>query len=305
MVFPLYFCPPLLKAGEIFEMSAKPFLSFLLIGAILLALTSRQGFADDSPEPTPPDPALIQTAFPKKEKMVFVLRWLGIKAGTISIHIHQKENGKWFILGEARSSPFFSIFFPVEDRFETEVGEDLYPEWITLQQHEGSYRAFRRVTFQQDRLRVISKKDDDPPKTYNLNRPAHNELTSFLILRTLPLKVGRSVFVEVFASNKTYTVEVKVLKKESLPTILGEVETFQIEPVLPFKTVKEQKGRFHAWFTDDQRRVPVKLKGGLILGSIVGELVEWEAEDTLLYRSLEAPPLSNSEVRRRPIGSGE
>jgi hypothetical protein len=128
-----------------------------------------------------------------------------------------------------------------------------------MQQLEGSYKAFRRVTFQQNRLKVISEKDDDGPKTYILKRPSHNELTSFFILRTLPLIVGRLVFVETFASDKSYTVEIQVLKRERVQTIFGEVEALKVKPTLPFKTVKDQKGKFYAWFTDDPRRIPVKL----------------------------------------------
>ena len=84
----------------------------------------------------------------------------------------------------------FSLFFPVEDRFETEMSPDMFPEWITLEQREGCYKAFRRVTFQQDRLKVISEKDGDPSKTYKLNRPSHNELTSFLVLKDSSAKGG-------------------------------------------------------------------------------------------------------------------
>ena len=152
------------------------------------------------------------------------------------------------------------------------MGADLFPEWITMEQREGSYKAFRRVTFQQDRLKVISEKDGDPSKTYKLNRPAHNELTSFLVLRTLPLSAGRSVFVETFASDKSYTVEIKVIKRERVQTSFGEVNAIKVRPELPFKTVQEQKGEFYAWFTDDQRRLPIKLQGGVVLGSMVGKL---------------------------------
>ena len=35
----------------------------------------------------------------------------------------------------------------------------MFPERITLQQREGCYQAFRRVTFHQDRLQVISEKE--------------------------------------------------------------------------------------------------------------------------------------------------
>ena len=264
-------------------MSTRKYLSLFLFGMILWALPSSQSLAADFSEVTRPDPALIQTAFPRNEKMIYELTWLGIKAGTVSISIRRKESGNWHILGEARSSPFFSLFFPVEDRFETEMGADMFPEWITLQQREGCYQAFRRVTFQQDRLKVISEKDGDPSKTYKLNRPAHNELTSFLVLRTLPLKAGQSVFVETFASDKSYTVEVKVIKRERLQTNFGEVNAIKVRPELPFKTVQEQKGEFYAWFTDDQRRLPIKLQGGVVLGSMVGKLVEWLVDDKPLF----------------------
>jgi hypothetical protein len=268
-------------------MSGRGLLSLFWYGIILSALASIPAWSGGFVEITRPDPALIQTAFPRSEKMVYELTWLGIKAGTVSIHIRQKEKGNWHILGEARSSPLFSLFFPVEDRFETEMGADFFPEWITLRQREGSYQAFRRVTFQQDRLTVTSAKDNDPSKTYKLNRPAHNELTSFLFLRTLPLTAGRSVFVETFASDKSQTVEIKVLKKERLQTPFGEVNAIKVRPELPFKTVQEQKGDFYAWFTDDERRLPVRLEGGVLIGSIVGRLVEWRREDP--------PPFHNSQ----------
>lgn len=268
-------------------MPRRNYLSLFLLGMILSVSTSSKSLSADFPEATRPDPALIQTAFPRNEKIIYELTWLGIKAGTVSITIRQKESGNWHILGEARSSPLFSLFFPVEDRFETEMGADMFPEWITLQQREGCYQAFRRVTFHQERLQVISEKEGDPSKTYKLNRPSHNELTSFLILRALPLKAGGSVFVETFASDKSYTVEVKVIKRERLKTNFGEVTAIKVRPELPFKTVQDQQGEFYAWFTDDQRRLPIKLQGGVVLGSMVGRLVEWQVDNKLIFRNPE------------------
>ena len=129
------------------------------------------------------------------------------------------------------------------------------------------------------------RENGDPSKTYKLNRPSHNELTSFLVLRTLPLKAGQSVFVETFASDKSYTVEVKVIKRERLQTNFGEVNAIKVRPELPFKTVHEQKGEFYAWFTDDQRRLPIKFQGGVVLGSMVGKLVEWQVDDIPIFFS--------------------
>ena len=225
-------------------MSTRKFSSLFFFGIILLALTPSHSLLADFTEVTRPDPALIQTAFPRNEKMIYELTWLGIKAGTVSINIRQKESGNWYILGEARSSPLFSIFFPVEDRFETEMGPEMFPEWITLQQHEGCYKAFRRVTFQQDRLKVISEKDGDPSKTYKLTRPSHNELTSFLVLRTLPLrKVGQS-FWRPLLRIKVIRWKSRSLKGNACKPISEKLTQLKLGRSCPLKPFRNKRENF-------------------------------------------------------------
>ncbi len=180
----------------------------------------------------------------------------------------------------AKSSRLFSLFYPVEDWFETDVyGPDMLPAWIVIRQKEGSYRSDKRVTFNQAALRVVYQADDGAPETYRIPRPSHNEISSFFIMRTLPLPLGRSVFVETFVSRKSYTVEVKILKKELLNTILGSVRTIKVKPELLFEGVHERRGDVYMWCTDDQRRVPVQIKGAIRIGSLVATLREWHVYD--------------------------
>ncbi len=245
--------------------------------AVFIFFISVMAYTAIQPVTTPPDSRLLKTSFPKNERIVYKVTWFGIKAGDITFMVKDRGKDKWHILAVARSSSLFSLFYPVEDIFETEVsGPEMLPEWIVIRQKEGKYRSFKRVMFDQSGLKIVYEKDDEETVTYSIPRPAHNEISSFFIMRVLPMSIGRSVFVETFASRKSYTVEVKVLQRDRLQTGLGELTTIKVKPVLLFEGVHERTGDVYVWLTDDKRRIPVQVKGAIRIGSLVARLAGWQ-----------------------------
>jgi Protein of unknown function (DUF3108) len=69
-----------------------------------------------------------------------------------------------------------------------------------------------------------------------------------------------------------------VLGRETLDTVLGRRETLMVEPLLKFEGVFQQKGRVIVWLTDDQERIPVRMKSEIKVGSFVSTLIRREAE---------------------------
>ncbi len=92
-------------------------------------------------------------------------------------------------------------------------------------------------------------------------------------MRTLPLEVGKSVYVSILDNNELWDVEVQVLKKEKLNTIFGEVTTILIKPLIKSEGIFERKGEIFIWLTDDARRIPVKMKTKVMIGSVTATLV--------------------------------
>ncbi len=101
----------------------------------------------------------------------------------------------------------------------------------------------------------------------------YDPYSSFYHVRTLPLEVGKSVYVSILDTNQLWNVEVQVLKKEKLKTILGEVNTILIKPLMTSEGIFERKGEIYIWLTDDARRIPVKMRTKVTIGSVTATLV--------------------------------
>jgi hypothetical protein len=112
---------------------------------------------------------------------------------------------------------------------------------------------------------------------FPLGPNALDELSVLYYVRTLPLIEGRTVFATVFASRKNWELEVKVLRREALDTILGRRETLVVEPLLKFEGIFQQKGRVIVWLTSDAERIPVLMKSEIKIGSFVSTLTQRES----------------------------
>jgi hypothetical protein len=102
--------------------------------------------------------------------------------------------------------------------------------------------------------------------------------------------VGETLSAKVFASRKSWDLEVRVLSRETLDTVLGRRETLVVEPLLKFEGIFQRKGRVIVWLTDDADRTPVRMQSEIVIGSFVS---------TLVRRDLGAAHAS----RERPAGA--
>jgi hypothetical protein len=242
----------------------KPFHPFLRLMVILLCLL----------------PLMPDTAFPLTvpEKLTYSLTWTGIRGGTATQEIID-EGDSIKVVSTARSSSWVSVFFPVEDRIESVLSK-VEPPFIGLPQRyrmkirEGSHRRDKELIFDHkvkkaqyiDHLKGTRESIDILDNTYDA-------YSSFFYLRTMKLEVGKSVFVNILDNKKLWNVEVQVLKKEKMNTILGEIDTIRVRPLMKSEGIFNRKGAIDIWLTDDERHIPVKMKTKIAIGSITATLV--------------------------------
>ncbi len=212
------------------------------------------------------------------EKLVFDLTWTGIKAGTATQEI-VNDNGVIKISSIARSADWISVFYPVDDRIESVLdGKHAsglgFPKLFRMKINEGRHRRDKEVIFDRDR-RVALYIDhiSGEKKDFEIHDDTLDTLSCFYFVRSLPLEVGKSVFINIFDSKKLWTTEVQVLRKERIKTVLGSFDTVVIKPLLRSEGIFEKKGDMYIWLTDDNRRIPVKMKTKVRVGSITATLV--------------------------------
>ena len=82
---------------------------------------------------------------------------------------------------------------------------------------------------------------------------------------------------------KSVIGKARVIKREKITVPSGVYDTYLVEPDLEhiggvFK--KSKNAKLQIWVTADKRRIPVKVKSKVIVGSFIAELISIERTDT-------------------------
>lgn len=263
----------------------------LLLPVILLA-SAGQASAGQSPD--------LASLYREGERLAYDVTWLGIKAGeatleargVVSLNGHQT----YHLVTTAQSTPLISKIYRVDDRTESFLQTDpLRALRFDKNLREGRYRHNSQTVFDHEKgvatfryldfspvPRGITRLDEAErygkyvSQEFPLTPGALDELSVLYYVRTLPLVANTTVTARVFASRKNWELEVKVLGRETLETVLGRRETLKVEPLLKFEGIFQRKGRMIVWLTDDAERIPVQMKSQIIIGSFVTTLTRRE-----------------------------
>jgi hypothetical protein len=232
-------------------------------------------FGDAKAEPVSAIPDLPW----KGERLVFELSWFAIKAGTAVMEVSEREDrGRkaYQISAVTASNEYIDIIYKVRDRIDSFVYADNLSSYkYKVHQEEGFFRRDKEIIFDYDKKEATYTKDK---KTSVHSIPAfvQDSLSSLYYLRTKELTVGKPVIIDVFDNKKLWQVEVQVLKKERIETAAGVFDTVQIKPILKFEGIFQRKGDVYIWLTDDSRKMPVKMKSKIKIGSISADLIEYK-----------------------------
>ncbi len=224
------------------------------------------------------NPGLAES-FGVPERLNYDLTWTGIKAGEASLEVID-GGGEMRITSTARSAKWLSFFYAVDDRVESRLVKNQsshiigLPVNYKLNLREGRHRKNKELIFDHHNSKVTyidyldkERKDFDiPPLTFDA-------ISSFYYLRTLPLQVGKSVYITIFDSKKIWNVEVQVLRKERIEVPAGVFDTIVVKPLMKSEGIFSRKGEILIWLSDDARRIPVMLKTKVKVGSIEANLV--------------------------------
>jgi hypothetical protein len=212
------------------------------------------------------------------ERLVYDLKWVGIKAGTATLEIVDEED-VIRIISTARSAKWLSVFYTVRDRIESKMARGRSKLFVGLPTNyrvkvrEGRHRRDKEVIFDHGNLKAVYKDyRKGTERQISIGSHTFDPLSSFYYIRTLNIEVGKSIYVDIFDSKKMWNVEVQVLRKEKIKTKLGEFNTIVIKPLMKSEGIFSRKGDMYIWLTDDAKRVPVMVKTKVKVGSITATL---------------------------------
>jgi hypothetical protein len=203
-----------------------------------------------------------------------------VTAGVATIEIKfedRKIDGRstYHILAEGKSKGAFSLFYKVNDRFESFMDEEYLVPWTFVRNtHEGGYTVDDEVRFNQYSGNFSSRKANKKMKP-----GTHDILSAFFYCRTLDfsnLKMGERFPVNFLLDDSVYVSLIEFAGREEVITDLGTFRCLKFKPMVATGHVFSQPYAMDVWITDDQNRIPVLAKSALVVGSVKLELTEYK-----------------------------
>ncbi|MCK4573224.1 MAG: DUF3108 domain-containing protein [candidate division Zixibacteria bacterium] len=266
----------------LFIIGVSPFLYFA---------TVEIGIAQAAQEDTVSTEAMVDSfdryvenvAFGVGEKLSFDINYGFINAGTATMEvirlIEYESRPCYQIVTRAQSNNFFSTFYTVDDRVESIIDAMGVFSWrFEKNLREGGYRADRMYTIDQRRHLAVYNKD-----TIEVAPFVHDVLSALYYVRTQSLEVGKPIYVENYTDGKVYSLEVRVVEKETITVDAGTFDCIVVEPLLQSVGVFKHEGKLTVWLTDDRLKMPVLMKSKVLVGSISAELTDFELGDIEVF----------------------
>lgn len=175
----------------------------------------------------------------------------------------------------ARSNRFFSAVFRVRDQADSFMDADsLHTRYFNKRLREGDFRRDTEIHFDQEAGKAYfpdGKENDIEPGTQDV-------LSAFFRVRTMDLEPGMEFDLPTHGDNEMYPLRVKVLRREELDTqIFGRVQCLVVQPFLSDDGLFKHEGDLLLWMTDDERKVPVKMRANVPVGAIEATLKSYKA----------------------------
>lgn len=255
-----------------------------LAAAAVFASTALAGAQEKQPAAQPiADHAHLATdalPFAPGEQLTYRLLWWGLPAGKAVTKVSEtsEHNGHlvWKITSTATSSEVVDIIYKVRDQVVSLFDPALRaPRYYEINQHEGRYRAKRTITFDQEAGRATYVKNENPPQIKDIPTGTQDAISVLYYFRALKVEPGTTVTIPTLPGKKLHHVKVDVLRRETiiLPD-LGPIATLVVQPHMEFTGIFRKAGSVFVWLTDDERKIPVRMKTAIIFGKVTADLVE-------------------------------
>ncbi len=218
---------------------------------------------------------LENKAFKLGEKLTFEVNYGFVTAGIAEYSIPKivKLAGRdvYNVVFNVSSVSAFDPFYKVRDHYETYIDvEGIFPWRFEQHIREGSYSHDFSAFFDQRKGKAKTSEG-----SYDIPKYVHDIVSALYLGRTFDyskMKVGDKVHLENFYKDKTYPLDILYKGRETVSVKAGKFDCIILEPLVQEGGLFKNEGSIVIWLTNDDLKIPVKVKTKVLIGSIDAEL---------------------------------
>jgi hypothetical protein len=222
-----------------------------------------------------------ESAYGVGERFIFKINYGFLNAGYATLDVQEDMLNKksvYHIIGKGYTTGMSRFFFKVNDNYESYIDKDTgIPYQYVRKIDEGGYTKNQEGFFNLAENKILVKDyKHDTEKTFTIPKNTQDILSSFYYLRNYPsidkMKPGESIAIDMFFDDKTTKFRLKFIGREDIRTKFGFVSTMIFRPLVQTGRVFKEEESLTIWISDDDNRVPIRVKANLLVGSIKADL---------------------------------
>ncbi|QBN19446.1 DUF3108 domain-containing protein [Flavobacterium nackdongense] len=221
------------------------------------------------------------SAYEVGEQFVFRIHYQIINAGYATLNIKEATiNNKtvYHVIGKGVTTGVSSLFFKVDDTYESYIDKVTgNPYQFVRKIYEGGYTKNQEGFFNPTENKILVKDyKRNTEKSFSVPKNTQDILSSFYYLRNYPniekMKPGEFVAIDMFFDDKTTKFRLKFIGREDIKTKFGVVSTMIFRPTVQTGRVFKEEESLTVWISDDENRIPLRIKASLLVGAIKADL---------------------------------
>lgn len=220
-------------------------------------------------------------SFTTGEFLKFRIHYGFVNAGFATLDVKEavKNNKKvHHVVGRGYTTGMSKFFFKVEDLYESYIDiSTLEPYQFVRKINEGGYTKNQEGFFNPSTNKVTVKDyKNKSEKVFSVPNGTQDILSSFYYLRSYSgintIKPGESIAIDMFFDDETTKFKLKFIGREVINTKFGNVTAMIFKPLVQSGRVFKEKESLTVWISDDENRIPLRIKAELAVGSLKADL---------------------------------
>lgn len=217
-------------------------------------------------------------------KLYYNWNFVWLAAGEVTFRVREKE-GQYHLSAYGSTYKSYEWFYKVRDKYDTYVDKNTLLPVISIRDvHEGKYRLYDKVTFDQSRAKAYSlrgkSKDTAEPSEYDIENCMHDILSIVYYTRNIDFEryqSGTKIPVKIFMDKEVWPLRIEYKGKEENVKIkgLGRFNTIKFSPEVISGYVFGEGAAMTVWASADKNHIPLLIESPVSVGSVKAVLKEY------------------------------
>ena len=226
-----------------------------------------------------------ESSYDVGERFVFKINYQFLSAGYATLEVKESTlNNKnvFHVIGKGYTTGVSRFFFKVNDTYESYIDKETgNPYQFVRKIDEGGYTKNQEGFFNSSENKIVVKDyKHNTENAFVIPKNTQDILSSFYYLRNYPnlekMKPGEFVAIDMFFDNKTTKFRLKCIGCEDIRTNFGFVSAMIFRPLVQTGRVFKEEESLTIWISDDENKVPLRIKASLLVGSIKADLESYK-----------------------------